>query len=176
MKVNGVMSRLSIETTRVEAHDTHARRQTTQRFQRCNGGRVEINWTRVLLGGLLAGVIIDAFEFVTNGVVLASEWEAAMKSLGLSRSGSALMALMILGLLIGITAVLLYARALPRFGPGAKTAVLAAFVLWIIAYALPSFGFSAMGLLPKWLLLVGLVVGLLEVILASLAGAWLYKK
>jgi hypothetical protein len=130
----------------------------------------------VLLGGLLAGVIINASELVTNGVLLASQWEAAMKALGRSMSGNALMAFTILGFLIGITAVLLYARARPRFGPGVKTAVLAAFVLWIIGYALPSFGFSVMGLLPKRLLLIGTVVGLPEVILASVAGAWLYKK
>jgi hypothetical protein len=170
------MSRLSIEATKVEARDTCARLQTTRRFQRFNAGRVEINWTRVLLGGLLAGVIINAFEFVTNGVVLASQWEATMKALGRSISESALAAFMILGFLIGITAVLLYARARPRFGSGAKTAVLTAFVLWIIGYALPSLGFSAMGWLPKRFLLVGTIVGLVEVILASVAGAWVYEE
>jgi hypothetical protein len=83
----------------------------------------KINWTRVLLGGLLAGLIINVFEFVTNGVVLASQWETAMKALGLSMSGSALIAFTILGFLSGITAVLLYATTRPRLGPGAKTAV-----------------------------------------------------
>lgn len=99
-----------------------------------------------------------------------------MKALGRSMSGSALMAFTILGFLTGITAVLLYARARPSFGPGAKTAVLTAFVLWIVGYALPSFSFNAMGLLPKRLLLISTIVGLLEVILASVAGAWLYKE
>jgi len=136
----------------------------------------KINWTRVLLGGLLAGLIINAFEFVTNGVVLASRWKTAMKALGLSMSGSALIAFTILGFLSGITAVLLYATARPRLGPGAKTAVLTGFVFWIIGYALPSFGFSAMGFLPKRLLLIGTIAGLVEVILASVAGAWLYKE
>lgn len=42
----------------------------------------KINWTRVLLGGLLAGVIINAVEFLINGVVLARDWEAVMKALG----------------------------------------------------------------------------------------------
>ena len=36
----------------------------------------KISWARVFLGGLLAGVIINIFEFVTNGVFLAAEWEA----------------------------------------------------------------------------------------------------
>src|SRR6267143_888447 len=42
----------------------------------------KINWARVLLGGLLAGFIINIFEYVTNGVVLAADWDAAMKALG----------------------------------------------------------------------------------------------
>ncbi len=75
-----------------------------------------VNWNRVLLGGLLAGVIINVFQFVTNGVVLASQWEAAMKALGRSMSGSALIAFTILGFASGITAVLLYATFRPRFG------------------------------------------------------------
>ena len=41
-----------------------------------------INWARVLLGGLLAGFIINIFEYVTNGLVLAADWDAAMKALG----------------------------------------------------------------------------------------------
>ena len=28
----------------------------------------KINWARVLLGGLVAGFIINIFEYVTNGV------------------------------------------------------------------------------------------------------------
>lgn len=136
----------------------------------------KIKWTRVLLGGLLAGVIINAFEFVTNGVVLASQWATAMKALGRSMSGSNVIAFTILGFISGITAVLLYATARPRFGSGAKTAVFTGFVFWIIGYGLPSFGFGAMGFLPKRLLLIGTIVGLAEITLASVAGAWLYKE
>jgi len=135
-----------------------------------------VNWNRVLLGGLLAGVIINVFQFVTNGVVLASQWEAAMKALGRSMSGSALIAFTILGFASGITAVLLYATFRPRFGPGPKTAVLTGSIFWIIGYALPSLGFSAAGFLPRRLMLIGIIVGFVEVILASVAGAWLYKE
>ena len=39
----------------------------------------KINWVQVLLGGLVAGLVINIFEYVTNGVVLAANWDAAMK-------------------------------------------------------------------------------------------------
>src|SRR5712691_5631989 len=37
----------------------------------------KINWNRVILGGLVAGVIINIFEFVLNGLILAKDMEAA---------------------------------------------------------------------------------------------------
>ena len=99
-----------------------------------------------------------------------------MKPLGRAISGNALISFAILGFVSGITTVLLYAAARPRFGPGAKTAVLTGFVFWIIGYSLPSFGFRAVGLLPTRLLLIGTILGLVKVVLASIAGAWLYKE
>ena len=60
----------------------------------------KINWARVLLGGLLAGLIINIFEYVTNGVVLAADWDAAMKALGRHLSMSAV-AVFIVGGFIG---------------------------------------------------------------------------
>ena len=38
-----------------------------------------INWGRVFVGGLVGGLIINLFECLTNGVVLAANWDAAMK-------------------------------------------------------------------------------------------------
>ncbi len=34
----------------------------------------KINWGRVLLGGLLAGVIVNIFEYVMNVVVFGRDW------------------------------------------------------------------------------------------------------
>ena len=50
----------------------------------------KINWTRVILGGIVAGVIINIFEFVLNGVVLAKDMEAAISALGRQMGGSQL--------------------------------------------------------------------------------------
>ena len=40
------------------------------------------NRVRVILGGLLAGVVINIVEYITNGVVLKQAWGEAMKALG----------------------------------------------------------------------------------------------
>ncbi len=43
----------------------------------------KINWGKVVLGGLLAGVIIDVVEGILEGVILGPEWRQAMQALGI---------------------------------------------------------------------------------------------
>ena len=128
----------------------------------------KINIARMLLGGLVAGVVVNIFEFVTHGVVLAADWEAAMSALGRQMPGSALAVFVVWGFLVGIGAIWLYAVARPRFGPGPSTAVLTGFGYWIFGYALPIFGYEAMGLFPTRLMTIATIVGLVELIAASL--------
>jgi hypothetical protein len=61
----------------------------------------KINIGRVLLGGLLAGLVVNIFEFVTNGVILASQWDADLKALGHQMPRSAPIAFVVSGFLMG---------------------------------------------------------------------------
>jgi hypothetical protein len=136
----------------------------------------KINWSRMLLGGLLAGLVINIFEYVTNGVVLAAKWDAAMKALGRQLSMSAVAVFIVGGFIGGIAAIWLYAAARPRFGAGPKTAALTGFAYWVVGYALPILGQLPLGLFPRRLLVIGSIVGLVEMVVGSVAGAWLYKE
>ena len=83
-----------------------------------------INWSRVFLGGLVAGVIIDASEFLVNGVFLAQNWANAMKALNQPEmSATTILAFNITGLITGIFAVWLYAAVRSRYGAGPKIAL-----------------------------------------------------
>jgi hypothetical protein len=42
----------------------------------------KINWNRVILGGLVAGAIVNIFEYVLNGVVLAKRHGSGRKCRG----------------------------------------------------------------------------------------------
>ncbi len=42
----------------------------------------KINWNGVILGGILAGIIIDVGEYVLHGVLLGPEWREVMEALG----------------------------------------------------------------------------------------------
>jgi hypothetical protein len=86
----------------------------------------KINWPRLIFGGVVAGLIINAFEYVLNGVVLAKDMEAATNALGRHIGGPELLMFTTWAFLVGIVAVWLYAAIRPRYGAGPKAAVCAA--------------------------------------------------
>jgi hypothetical protein len=137
----------------------------------------KINMGRVILGGLLAGLIVNIGEFVLNGVILAKDFEDVMKSLNKPPiSGSAIAVFLVLGFVLGIIIVWIYAAIRPRFGPGPKTAVCAGLTAWSLAYLYTAVGQAPIGLFPTRLLVIGTVWGLVELAIAAVAGAWLYKE
>lgn len=81
----------------------------------------------------------------------------------------------VLNIVMGIWVMWLYAALRPHLGAGPKTAAVAAVALWIIA-SLEASKFGALGFIPLKLLLVPVSVALPVVIVAVLAGAWLYKE
>ncbi len=138
----------------------------------------QINWGRVLLGGIVVGIIIDVGEFVLHGVVLGPEWRHAMAALGrpLQETVGNMVFYMLLGLPYGILAVWLYAAIRPRFGAGPTTALYAGFGVWVLGYLLPTLVWVPMELFPGRLVRIALLAGLVEVLVATLAGASLYKE
>jgi len=136
------------------------------------------NRNRVILGGLLAGLVINIVEYVTNGIVLREGWGRAMQALGkpTELSPGAIVMFNVWGFLLGIAAVWLYAAIRPRYGSGPNTAIRAGLVAWAIAVFLPNLGNYPLGLFPTRLLLISTVVALVEIVVATLVGAWLYKE
>jgi hypothetical protein len=135
-----------------------------------------INWGRVILGGIVAGVVVNVSEFILNEIVMKSQNEEAMKALGRTMpTGSGTMGVwIVLGFLIGIVAVWLYAAIRPRYGAGAATAVKAGIAVWILGSFYTTIVFWNLGLYPLSVLL--LVWTLVESVVATVAGAWLYRE
>ena len=83
-----------------------------------------MNYGRVILGGLLAGLILNIGEFLFNGVIMASamhEWALA-HNFPPEPTPTFFVAATVLTFLLGIVLVWLYALIRPRMGPGPKTA------------------------------------------------------
>jgi uncharacterized membrane protein len=136
-----------------------------------------INVARVLIGGFVAGLVINIGESVFNGWLFASDLQAAVARLNLPPiGGNAIATFVMLAFALGIAMVWLYAAIRPRYGAGVNTALCAGAAVWFFAFAYPSIGFLAMGLFPTRLTVIGLVWGLGELLLAAVAGAWLYRE
>ena len=137
----------------------------------------KINMGRVIVGGLLAGLVINLGEFVLNGFILEKDWEAAMRSLGKEPIGMQAVAVFLaLGFLLGITAVWIYAAVRPRLGAGPKTAICIGLIVWVLTSLFTTLGQLPTGIFPNRLLIIPLAWGLVELPLGTVAGSWLYRE
>ena len=138
----------------------------------------KINMGRVVLGGIVAGLIINVVEGVMNGVILKEQWSEAAKALGQSGAISVkqIVAFNVWGFAAGILAIWLYAAIRPRFGAGPKTAMCAGVIVWMLAFAMANAMMAFLHIYPLWILLTVTAVALPELLIASVAGAYFYKE
>jgi pimeloyl-ACP methyl ester carboxylesterase len=136
-----------------------------------------INLGRVVVGGLVAGLLINISEAIMNGVVFAAEMDAAMKALNKPPiASSMILCFVIFCFGLGMMLVWLYAAIRPRFGPGVQTAVCASLTVWGFAYLYPNLFMLVLDIFPRRLTIISIVWGLGEVVVAGLAGARLYSE
>ncbi|MHA7871488.1 MAG: hypothetical protein ACX939_03970 [Hyphococcus sp.] len=136
-----------------------------------------INITRLLIGGVVAGIIIIGGEVVLNGIVLADQWRALQEQhLIAAPSAFQYGAGAVITLLYGLTLMWIYAAIRPRFGPSFKTAIIAGLTFWFIAYALFLSSVWANGFVTAEVALVSILWGLVEAPIAALAGAAVYRE
>jgi hypothetical protein len=134
---------------------------------------------RVLGGGLVAGLVMNVVDGVTNGAILGERWAVEAKRLGLDVSQAAqsqsLMGWVTYDFLCGIVLVWLYASIRPRYGAGPKTAVIAGLALWLITHlAFSAWAFT--GLYSVGIVAATTLGGFVAAIAGGLAGCALYKE
>jgi len=103
---------------------------------------------------------------------------AAMKAHNLSmvESPTMIATSVAVSLVAGFTIMFFYTACRPRLGPGPKTAVTVASILWLGGYLLSLIGMQMMGLFPNGLIALWGAVGLVEMNLAALLGGYIYKE
>jgi len=137
----------------------------------------KINFGRVLLGGIAAGLLINIGEVVLNGIILRPHIEADLKRMNLTPPGAGF-GLLAVGLtfIFGILAVLLYAMIRSRLGPGPKTALIVTLILWFCLYVYSGTINMLLISVPPKIIVMILGWGLIEYPLGILAGAAVYKE
>jgi hypothetical protein len=136
-----------------------------------------INWSRVIVGGLVAGVVLNVGEWLLNGVILKSKMDAAMAEMGMEPlTGSDIGIFVAMTFVLGILLVWLYAAIRPRYGPGPKAAILSGFVGWIFLYVFWFVYNLAWQLFPQDLVTTSTIWGFFELPIGTVIGAWLYRE
>ena len=137
----------------------------------------KINFGRVLLGGIVAGFVISGGELVLNGILLYDHIQADMKRMNLTPPGTGFGALAVgLTFIFGILVILLYAMIRSSFGPGPKTAIITALILWFCVYTYSGTINMILISVPPKIIVMILGWGLVEYPLGILVGAALYKE
>jgi len=108
---------------------------------------------------------------------LSKQWDDAMKALNRPPMGNEGMAFFVmLCFALGIFTVWVYGAIRPRFGPGPMTAICAGLIIWFLASLYASAGIFAMHIFPSRLLLYGTVWQFIELPIAALVGASIYRE
>jgi hypothetical protein len=135
-----------------------------------------VDMRRVVLGGVVAAVIVNVFE-AAFAFLMRSDWEAAVRRLGIRLTPGPLTWLPIAwSFAVGIVSVWLYAAIRPRYGPGARTAIRAALAVWALSSVSFGIALGSLGFLPGRLALSMTLWSLVEVVVAMLVGAALYRE
>ncbi len=137
-----------------------------------------INTGKVVVGGLVAAVINDVVQILANRFLLMERYTAEMNAFkpgfaDAMMAGNAKFIYPVLGLVLGIALVWTYAAMRPRFGPGPRTAVYVAILFWIVSL-INYYGDLTMMSVGLWWSFG--FVGLVSLLISSVAGAALYKE
>ena len=136
-----------------------------------------INWRRVVLAGLVAGLVANAFDFLITAYLMATEFASMQARLGVTKEAAKawIPVFAVADFVWGILLVFTYAAIRPRFDPGPRTAVIGGIMLWlvIVIFALV---LLALGLHTPQTFLKSSAFYLVSAVVSSVVGAALYKE
>lgn len=139
----------------------------------------KINWARVIVGGLVASVILFLTDGFMHEQILDADWKAVYANLNSTPPehrafGMLYFAIFELGR--GFVAILFYVTMRAHLGAGPKTAILAGIVAWLAFSVTGPAQFIPLGFFSNALWVKVAAIQLITTIVATLAGAALYKE
>ena len=140
-----------------------------------------MNTSKVLVGGIVAGIVLNVIDWFVYTKLLVDRMTAAMEgykpgSAAVMMSSNAITVYVITDFVIGLLLVWTYAAVRPRLGPGPMTAATVAFLFWIYAAFLNASTSLMTGMMGPRLFWMTELVGLITLIIGAVAGSALYKE
>ena len=136
-----------------------------------------MNVGRLVLGGLIAGVVANIGDYVINMYLMSDEAAAMVQRLNLSTAAveGSVLTWVVVDVIWGLLLVFTYAGFRPRFGPGPRTAIIAGVTIWLAVCAVFA-GLMSMGVYTQQAYLKSSTLTLANTLAASLAGAYFYRE
>jgi len=138
----------------------------------------KIKWIRVLIGGMVAGVVINVLQFAAWALFVRRSLSATLEALGhpLKETVGTTVLWVVVCFLAGFLFVWLYAAIRPRCGAGPRTAALAGVAAGVLLI-IPNIGWGSMlTLIPAKVWAIDAADTLVISVVATLLGAWVYKE
>ena len=142
----------------------------------------QMNWGRIIGGGLMAGLVMNVSQFLLHAVVLREDGQMLMSEWNrmgfhVTEDPKMLGILIAVTFLLGVLAVWTYAAIRPRFGPGPKTAIIAGLAVWAMSYFYAAvYVYAGIVIYPVKLTWCPVLWSLIEVPVATMVGGWFYKE
>ena len=141
-----------------------------------------LNTSKVVTGGLVAGIILNVIDFASNtfliGERMTADATAFKPGLGdsmMAMSTTQIAGYVIMNLIVGMLLIFTYAGFRPRFGPGPKAASYVALIFFTFGLIVTS-NFLAMGIMSVGLWTTFGVIWLVNFLVATMAGAKVYSE
>ena len=138
----------------------------------------KINWGRLILGSLVAAIIMFVTDGFMHEALLKADWTAVYEGLRAVQPqphSTSMVYFAVFELGRGFIAMMFYVTMRTLFGAGPKTAVLAGIVAWIAFSLAGPAQFIPLGFFSNALWLKAGAIHLITTIVATIAGAALYK-
>jgi hypothetical protein len=138
----------------------------------------KINWGRLIAGSWIAAIIMFFTDGFIHERIVNTDWQAVYAGLHAAEPeahGSGILYFAFFELGRGFIAMLFYATMRAYFGAGPKTAVIAGIAAWIAFSLAGPAQFIPLGFFSTALWLKVGVMHLITSVLATLAGASIYK-
>jgi hypothetical protein len=139
----------------------------------------KMNVPRIVLGGVVAGILCFIGDGVVHGVLLKDRWAQVMANLGrtgVQEQPAHMVYYAVYDLAKALIGVWLYAAIRPRFGPGPRTAVIAAVVTWALVIPIALLGLIPSAFFGRRFALLWSIDGLVVMVIAIVIGVWLYRE
>ena len=140
----------------------------------------KINTQRVLLGGLVAGLVMNIGEAGLHAGVLGTDTETFYKTLNAPLPNPAQTIPLLVGMtfVVGLVAMWLYAALYPRFGNRAGSALTVGVIVGLLAHTWSGvyLGAGYSGIFTARLAWIPVAWGFFEATLAVFVGSLLYKE